>query len=272
LPHGTTQDVVAALPRQMKIIDLSADFRLKDVGAYAEWYGQPHRAPALQTEAIYGLTEWQRGTIQAAGARLIANPGCYPTATQLPLIPLLRAGVLRPEGIVIDAKSGVSGAGKELKAGNLFAEVAEGMQAYGVGRHRHMPEIEAGLSAAAGQPVTVSFTPHLVPMNRGMFATIYGQLTAGANAATVRQLWQAAYASEPFIQLLPDGLLPSTRNVRGTNLCQLAVCDDRVTGRVIILSAIDNLMKGASGQAVQNMNVMLGLPETTGLLHTALVP
>lgn len=270
LPHGTTQEVVAALPRSLKIIDLSADFRLADLAAYATWYGQPHRAPALQAEAVYGLTEINRAAI--APARLIANPGCYPTASQLPLIPLLRAGLIEPDDIIIDAKSGVSGAGRELKQGNLFCETAEGMQAYGVAGHRHAPEIEAGLSQAAGYGVVVNFTPHLVPMSRGIFASLYVRLKGGATAASVRDCWQQAYGKEPFIAILPEGQWPSTRQVRGTNRCQMAVTADRVPGRAIILSTIDNLVKGAAGQAVQNMNLICGLPETTGLMQTALFP
>lgn len=270
LPHGTTQEVIAALPPSLKIIDLSADFRLHDTAAYAQWYGHEHRAPALQAEAVYGLCEIMRDKIR--GARLIANPGCYPTASQLPLIPLLRGGLIRAEDIIIDAKSGVSGAGRELKQSNLYCEVAEGMQAYGVASHRHAPEIEAGLSAAHGQSVIVNFTPHLIPMDRGIFASLYVKLMPGKTVADVRTAWQAAYGAEPFVQLLPEGVLPSTRQVRGTNLCQMAVVADRVPGRAIILSTIDNLVKGAAGQAVQNMNLVVGLPETTGLTQTALFP
>ncbi len=270
LPHGTTQEVVAALPRNLKIIDLSADFRLADIESYATWYGHQHRAPALQAEAVYGLTEINRATI--AGARLIANPGCYPTASQLPLIPLLRAGLIEPDDIIIDAKSGVSGAGRELKQGNLFCETAEGMQAYGVAGHRHAPEIEAGLSQAAGHSVVVNFTPHLVPMSRGIFASLYVRLKGGTTITTLRSCWQAQYGKEPFIEILPEGQWPSTRQVRGTNRCQMAVAADRVPGRAIILATIDNLVKGAAGQAIQNMNLSCGWPETTGLEHTALFP
>lgn len=270
LPHGTTQEVIAALPRHLKIIDLSADFRLHDTASYALWYGHEHRAPALQTEAVYGLCEIMRDTIRSA--RLIANPGCYPTASQLPLIPLLKAGLISAEDIIIDAKSGVSGAGRELKQGNLYCEVAEGMHAYGVASHRHAPEIEAGLTQAYGKPLIVTFTPHLIPMDRGIFASLYVKLLPGKTVADVRATWQTAYGNEPFVHLLPEGVLPSTRQVRGTNLCQMAVVADRVPGRAIILSAIDNLVKGAAGQAVQNMNLVAGLPETTGLTQTALFP
>lgn len=270
LPHGTTQEVIAALPATVKVIDLSADFRLQDLAAYEEWYGHAHRAPHLQPSAVYGLCEIMRDHIRTA--RIIANPGCYPTAAQLPLIPLLRAQQISPDDIIIDAKSGVSGAGRELKQGNLYCEVADGMQAYAVAGHRHAPEIEAGLSTAAGQPILVNFTPHLVPMHRGIFASIYVRMNHGVTIADLRTTLQQAYAIEPFIQLLPEGTLPSSRYVRGTNLCQMAVIADRIKGRAIILSTIDNLVKGAAGQAVQNMNILCDLPENTGLEHTALFP
>lgn len=270
LPHGTTQEVIAALPRSVRIIDLSADFRLTNCATYHEWYGHEHRAPHLQTEAVYGLTEIERAKVR--NARLVANPGCYPTASQLPLIPLISAGIISPDEIIIDAKSGVSGAGRELKLGNLFSEVSEGMQAYGVAKHRHAPEIEQGLSLAAGRAVTVTFTPHLVPMNRGMLCTIYARLAAGKTLSDVRQTWKETYGDEPFIKLLQGEHLPNTRQVRGTNNCQITAVTDRAPNRVIILSAIDNLTKGASGQAVQNMNVMFDWPETMGLEQTAVFP
>ncbi len=270
LPHGTTQDVIAALPQNVRVVDLSADFRLADVNVYEKWYGHAHRAPQLQTGAVYGLTELARDKVR--GARIVANPGCYPTAAQLPLVPLLKAGLIESDDIIIDAKSGVSGAGRELKQGNLYCEAAEGLMAYGVASHRHAPEIEQGLSGAAGKGVIVNFTPHLVPMSRGIFESIYVKLAKGADIAAIRNAWQKAYANEPFVQTLPEKQLPSTHQVRGTNLCQMNVVADRVPGRAIILSAIDNLVKGAAGQAVQNMNVMYGLEETTGLAQTALFP
>ncbi len=270
LPHGTTQEVIAALPHKLRVIDLSADFRLKDMVQYETWYGHAHRAPKLQSEAVYGLTELYRDKIRPA--RLVANPGCYPTASQLPLMPLMQAKLIEPADIIIDAKSGVSGAGRDLKLLNLYSEAAEGMQAYGVAKHRHAPEIEQGLSEAASKNIVVSFTPHLVPMNRGMLASIYVRLATGKTTADITACWQKTYAKEPFIQLLPEGVVPSTRHVRGTNFCQLSVVADRVPGRAIILSTIDNLVKGASGQAVQNMNVMYGYEETTGLMQTALFP
>ncbi|MDF2767035.1 MAG: argC [Rhodospirillales bacterium] len=270
LPHGTTQQVIAGLPAHLKVVDLSADFRLHDLAAYETWYGHAHQAPELQRDAVYGLTEIKRDAIR--GARLCANPGCYPTASQLPLIPLLEAGLISPEDIVIDAKSGVSGAGRAAKESSLFAEVAEGIHAYGVASHRHAPEIEQGLSEAAGRAVWVSFTPHLVPMNRGILATTYVRLADGESAAELRRVLAERYAEEPFIQVLPLGSAPATRHVRGSNHCLIGVVADRVPGRAILISAIDNLVKGASGQAVQNMNLMAGLAETLGLEQPALFP
>jgi N-acetyl-gamma-glutamyl-phosphate reductase len=270
LPHGTTQEVVARLPHALRVIDLSADFRLSDLAAYAEWYGHAHRAPALQAEAVYGLTELARP--QIAPARLVANPGCYPTAAQLPLVPLLEQGLIAADDIVIDAKSGVSGAGRQAKEANLFPEVSEGIHAYGVASHRHAPEIEQGLSKAAGRAVVVTFTPHLVPMNRGILSTTYVRLADGASAADLREALAVRYADEPFVRVLPADAVPATRHVRGSNLCLIGVFADRVPGRAIVLSVIDNLVKGASGQAVQNMNVMFGIGETTGLEQEPLFP
>lgn len=270
LPHGATQETVAALPGHLKIFDLSADFRLADSAAYAEWYGHPHRAETLQKEAVYGLTELAREAI--AKARLIACPGCYPTSALLPLMPLLAEGLIEPRDIVIDAKSGVSGAGRALKEQSLFAEVAEGIHAYGVGRHRHVPEIEQGLALAAGRDVTVSFTPHLVPMNRGILSTIYVRLGKNADAADLRAALAKRYEKEFFVRVLPDGVAPATRHVRGSNFCLIGVFPDRLPDRAIVISAIDNLVKGASGQAVQNFNLVFGIPETTGLEQKPLFP
>jgi N-acetyl-gamma-glutamyl-phosphate reductase len=270
LPHGTTQEVIAGLPDHLKIVDLSADFRLADTATYAEWYGHEHRAPELQREAVYGLTEIGREEIRRA--RLVANPGCYPTAAQLPLVPLVRAGLIDADDIIIDAKSGVSGAGRAAREGSLYCEVAEGINAYGVAGHRHAPEIEQGLSQAAGHEIVVNFTPHLMPMNRGILETIYVRLAGGATLRDLRAVLEQAYAAEPFVRVLPEGSLPATRHVRGTNLCLIGVNRDRVAGRAIIVSALDNLVKGASGQAIQNMNAMLGLPEATALEHRALFP
>ncbi len=270
LPHGTTQEVIAELPSHLKIVDLSADFRLSDPAEYAEWYGHEHRALALQKEAVYGLTELKRAEITAA--RLVANPGCYPTGPQLALAPLLAAKQINPEGIIIDAKSGVTGAGREPKATNLFAEVGEGVHAYGVANHRHAPEIDQGLSEAAGAPIQVSFTPHLMPMNRGILASIYVRLAEGVSIANLRSSLQQSYDQEPFVHVVPEGVSPATRDVRGSNHCLIGLFADRLTGRAILLTAIDNLVKGASGQALQNMNLMCGLAETTGLEQAPLFP
>ncbi len=270
LPHATTQQVIAGLPETLKVCDLSADFRLRDIAVYEQWYGGRHQAPELQKEAVYGLTEIYRDAI--ADARLVANPGCYTTTSELPLVPLLAAGLISPSGIVIDAKSGVSGAGRSEKQANLHAEVSEGIQAYGIARHRHAPEIEQELTVAAGRPVTVTFTPHLVPMNRGILATTYVTLAGGADAEDLRVALAAQYDPEPFVHVLPAGVAPATRDVRGSNHCLIGVFADRVPGRAILLSVTDNLVKGAAGQAIQNMNVMCGLPETMGLEQEALFP
>jgi N-acetyl-gamma-glutamyl-phosphate reductase len=272
LPHATTQtvikDLLAAAP-STKVVDLSADFRLADTAAYAHWYGHEHHAPELQKEAVYGLPEVYRGKIKAA--RLVANPGCYTTCAELPLIPLLSAKAIDPDAIIIDAKSGMTGAGRGAKEDMLFSEVAEGFHAYGVGRHRHMAELDQEFSRAAGREVIVSFTPHLLPINRAIFSTIYvrGLKTSpdGLHAILSR-----AYAGEPFVHLLPFGEMPQTRHVRGSNMIFIGVAKDRVEDRAIICAALDNLTKGASGQAVQNMNLMLGFPETLGLEQVALFP
>jgi len=270
LPHGTTQEVVAAMPSTVKVVDLSADFRLRDVATYAEWYGDSHKAPDLQKEAIYGLTELARE--QIGKARLVACPGCYPTSCLLPLVPLLESKVIESGDIIIDAKSGVSGAGRAAKEGSLFAEVSEGVHAYGVAKHRHAPEIEQALSLAAGTPVTANFTPHLMPMNRGILSSIYVRLAHGNGADDARAVLAKRYDGEPFVHVLGEGLAPATRHVRGSNNCIIGVFADRVPGRAIVLSVIDNLVKGASGQAVQNMNVVCGFDETTGLQQQPLFP
>jgi N-acetyl-gamma-glutamyl-phosphate reductase len=270
LPHGTSQPLLASLPPHVRIIDLSADFRLRNTTEYAHWYGHAHQAVELQKQAIYGLTEHTRDAVKKA--RLVANPGCYPTASQLPLIPLLEAGLIDCKNIIIDAKSGVTGAGRSLKQNLLFTEVDGGLAAYGIGNHRHTPEIEQGLTDAAKVPVQVTFTPHLIPMKRGILATIYASLTAGKTVDDIRAALAKTYASEPFVDVLNEGEHASTQQVFGTNRCVIAAHKDRVDGRVILVSAIDNLCKGASGQAVQNMNVMLELPETTGLPLVAVFP
>jgi N-acetyl-gamma-glutamyl-phosphate reductase len=270
LPHGTTQPIIAKLPEHLKVIDLSADFRLADPELYAKWYGHPHQAVRLQQEAAYGLTELVRSELK--NTRLVANPGCYPTTVLLPLMPLLEAKLIQPGGIVIDAKSGVTGAGRAAKQANLFTELNDGISAYGIASHRHCPEIEQGLSYSADTPVTVTFTPHLMPMNRGMLSTLYVKLAGKHTADDLRRALKRQYDSEPFVHVLPPGVAPTTHQVRGTNDCVIGVFADRVPGQAIIVSVIDNLVKGASGQAVQNMNVMFGFPETTGLNLTAVFP
>ncbi|EIE21579.1 N-acetyl-gamma-glutamyl-phosphate reductase [Coccomyxa subellipsoidea C-169] len=270
LPHATTQEILNSLPRHIKVVDLSADFRLKDIAVYAEWYGGEHKAPELQKEAVYGLTELNREAVKTA--RLVANPGCYPTTVQLPLCPLLEAGLIEKEDIIVDAKSGVSGAGRSAKQNLLYTEIAEGINCYGVGSHRHMPEIEQGLSEAAGAPVRISFTPTLMPMSRGMQSTIYVRLTEGTSVDDLREHLQKRYADETFVHVLPKGSIPHTRHVRGSNYNLIAVFPDRISGRAIVISVIDNLVKGASGQAIQNLNVVMGIPEETGLLQQALFP
>ncbi len=272
LPHATTQKVIKHLlgkAPKTKVVDLSADFRLADTAAYARWYGHEHHAPELQKEAVYGLVEIYRRDIKQA--RLVANPGCYTTCAQLPLIPLLKAKAIDPDEIVVDAKSGMTGAGRAAKEEMLFAEVSEGFHAYGVGRHRHMAELDQEFSKAAGREVLVSFTPHLVPMNRGLLSTIYVR-GLKASPEALHAILSKAYAQEPFVHVLPFGEMPQTRHVRGSNLTFIGMAKDRVPGRAIICSALDNLTKGASGQAVQNMNLMLGFPETLGLEQVALFP
>jgi N-acetyl-gamma-glutamyl-phosphate reductase len=256
-------------PPPTKVVDLSADFRLTPE-AYVRWYDHEHAAPELQKEAVYGLVEVYR--TQVAKARLVANPGCYTTCAQLPLIPLLRARAIDPDEIVIDAKSGMTGAGRSAKEAMLFSEVSEGFNAYGVGHHRHMAELDQEFSKAAGREVTVTFTPHLVPMNRGILSTIYVRGRDGQVANDLHALLLKSYMNEPFVHVLPLGEIPATRHIRGSNMTFIGVAPDRIPGRVIIGSALDNLVKGAAGQAVQNMNLMLGFPETTGLEQVALFP
>nr|KJB79261.1 hypothetical protein B456_013G040500 [Gossypium raimondii] len=296
LPHGTTQDIIKGLPRHLKIVDLSADFRLRDIAEYEEWYGQPHSASDLQKEAVYGLTEISREDVK--NARLVANPGCYPTSIQLPLVPLIKAKLIEHRNIIIDSKSGVSGAGRGAKEANLYSEIAEGIYSYGVTKHRHVPEIEQGLSDAAQSKINVSFTPHLMPMIRGMQSTIYVEMSQGVTMEDLYQQLRKSYEDEEFVKLLDKGVVPRTHNVRGSNYCFMNVFPDRIPGRAIIISVvcikrtifqcallslfsellkkpvlqIDNLVKGASGQALQNLNIMLGYPENTGLLYQPLFP
>jgi N-acetyl-gamma-glutamyl-phosphate reductase len=273
LPHATTQKVVKELlvkAPHIKVVDLSADFRLADPAAYAHWYGHEHHAPELQKEAVYGLVEIYRERIRES--RLIANPGCYTTCAQLPLVPLIKAGAIDVDEIVVDAKSGMTGAGRAARENMLFSEVSEGFHAYGVGHHRHMAELDQEFSLAAGRAVTVTFTPHLVPMNRGILSTIYVRGVGGRSAQDLHAILSETYRAEAFVHVLPFGEMPQTRHVRGSNMTFIGVAADRNKGRAVIGSALDNLVKGASGQAVQNMNVVLGFPETTGLEQVALFP
>ena len=273
LPHATTQKVLQNLLAKApatKIVDLSADFRLADTAAYANWYGHEHHAPELQKEAVYGLVEIHRREIKKA--RLVANPGCYTSCAELPLIPLIKARAIDLDEIVIDAKSGMTGAGRAAKEAMLFSEVSEGFNAYGVGQHRHMAELDQEFSAAAGRDVMVTFTPHLVPMNRGILSTIYVRGKRGRTPQELHEILLKFYAKEPFVHVLPFGQMPHTRHVRGSNMTMIGVAKDRVPGRAIIISALDNLVKGASGQAIQNMNLIMGYPEPMGIDQVALFP
>lgn len=269
LPHAASAELLSKI-HGPRIIDLSADFRLNDADVYARWYGGAHPAPALLPKAVYGLTEFARD--QLAEAQLVACPGCYPTAVLLALLPAAAQGAIAADPITINALSGVSGAGRSLKESNLFTEVAEAVAPYGVGHHRHMPEIDQELSARFGQNICVSFTPHLIPMNRGELVTISVRLAKGQSVATLRALYEAQYRDAPFVHLLPEKVAPATRMVRGSNHVVLNIFEDRQPGRALIIAAIDNLVKGSSGQALQNFNLMFGLDEKTGLEAAPLFP
>jgi N-acetyl-gamma-glutamyl-phosphate reductase len=263
LPHKAAMEVVPTfLQLGKKVIDLSADYRLKKSSEYESWYG-PHMNPELLQKAVYGLPEIRRSKIK--NADLIANPGCYPTSIILGLAPLLKKGVVEPTSIIADSKSGVSGAGRSAKVDTLFCEVNNGFKAYGVATHRHTPEIEQELALLAGDKFNISFTPHLVPMNRGILSTIYGKLKGSYTTAQIVGLYEEFYQGEAFVRVLPEGDLPSTLHVQGSNFCDIGLTVDNRTDRVIVVSAIDNLIKGASGQAVQNMNIINGFPESMGL-------
>ncbi len=270
LPHATSQEVILGLPGHLKIIDMSADFRLRNAETYAQWYGNTHAAPELQKEAVYGLTEHYRQHI--AGARLVACPGCYPTAALMLLLPILKADAVMADDLIIDAKSGVSGAGRSLKQNVLFCEAGEGMSKPAVGSHRHSPEIEQELAVVAGREITVNFTPHLVPMSRCEYLSVYARLSEGKTASDVRELLTERYADEPFVRVLPEGAPPATQHIRGSNSVLLSVFEDRIAGRVIMFATLDNLVKGSAGQALQNFNLMFGIDETTGLEQVALFP
>lgn len=270
-PQGLCSTLVSeSLLSQAKVIDLSADFRLKDISVYEQWYRLEHGSPQFLPEAVYGLPEMNRE--QISQARLIANPGCFPTCSFLSVYPLVKAGVIDPNTLIIDAKSGTSGAGRGAKVDSLYCEVNENIKAYGVGTHRHTPEIEEQLAYAAGKPVTISFTPHLVPMNRGILVTAYASLCKTLTAQELRQIYEEAYDGEPFVRVLPQGMVPQTRFVEGSNFADVAFQLDERTGRVVMMGAIDNMVKGAAGQAIQNMNLMFGLPETCGLRQLPMFP
>ncbi len=271
LPHGLSGPVVAdARARQVKAIDLGADFRLDNAAVYRQWYGSEHSHPHWLEDGIYGLPEINRESIKAA--RLVANPGCYPTSVLLALAPLAGKGIIKTDSIIIDAKSGVSGAGRKLSLATHFSEVNDSFSAYGVASHRHTPEIEQELAKLFGEQVTVSFTPHLVPMTRGMLSTIYASLAGEIGEDSLRNIYREYYAAEPFVKLLPRGRWPKTKYCYGANDCFLNLTVDKRTRRLIVVSCIDNLVKGASGQAVQNLNIISGLPETTGLYGTGILP
>ena len=271
VPHKTAMGIVPQLlAAGKKVVDLSADYRIRDQKVYEKWY-QAHSSPELLQEAVYGLPELYREEIK--GARLVANPGCYPTSVILALNPILQAGLIEAGTIVIDSKSGASGAGRSASVANLYCELADSFRAYKVGgKHRHIPEIEQELSLAAGGPVRVTFTPHLLPISRGILSTIYATLTPEGAKADLFALYNKTYKKEPFVRILEPGKQPATQNVRGSNCCDIGFERDRRTGRLVLTSVIDNIGKGASGQAVQNMNLMQGFPEKTGLAGTAFFP
>jgi len=267
-PNGIAmQQVRVLLDAGVKVIDLAADFRLQNIASWEKWYGMTHECPDLVAEAVYGLPEVNRDQIKSA--RLVANPGCYPTAVQLGFIPLLEADVIEPNNLIADTKSGVSGAGRKAEISSLFVEATDNFKAYGVAGHRHLPEIKQGLTIVAGKEIGLTFVPHLVPMVRGIHATLYGRLTREVD---LQSLFEQRYTNEPFVDVMPIGSQPETRSVRGVNCCRIAVHRPQGGDTVVVLSVIDNLVKGAAGQAVQNMNIMFGLPEQTALSNVPLVP
>jgi N-acetyl-gamma-glutamyl-phosphate reductase len=268
-PNGTAMTMVPELLEAgVRVIDLAADFRLKQPGVWEQWYGMPHACPAYLSEAVYGLPEIHREAVREA--RLVANPGCYPTAVQLGLLPLIEQGLVRIDQLVADAKSGVSGAGRKAAVSTLLCEAGENFKAYGVAGHRHLPEIRQGLEAVAGEPVGLTFVPHLTPMIRGIHATLYARLLD--TDVDLQALYETRYSGERFVDVMPAGSHPETRSVRGANHCRIALHRPQDGDTVVVLSVIDNLVKGAAGQAVQNMNVMFGLDEQAGLGGIALLP
>lgn len=267
-PNGIAMHQADALLKTgVKIIDLAADFRIKDVKEWEKWYGMTHASPELVAEAVYGLPEINRDKVKTA--RLVANPGCYPTAVQLGFLPLLEAGVVDTGHLIADVKSGVSGAGRKAEIPTLFAESSDNFKAYGVPGHRHLPEIRQGLSNVTGKSIGLTFVPHLTPMIRGIHATLYGKILKDID---LQALYEKRYANEPFVDVLPAGNHPETRSVRGSNICRIAVHRPQNSDTVVVLSVTDNLVKGAAGQAVQNMNLMFGFSETLGITHVPLLP
>ena len=270
VPHKSAMAIVPPLLEAgKKVVDLSADFRISDQEVYEKWY-QPHSAKEYLKEAVYGLPELYRHQIK--GARLVANPGCYPTSVILGLAPLLKKGAVRADNLIIDSKSGASGAGRGAMVGTLYCEVTDGFRAYKVGEHRHTPEIEQELGALAGKALKVSFTPHLVPMSRGILSTVYAELQDDWSEEEVRALYESFYHDETFIRLCGPDIFPATQHVRASNFCDIGFKIDPRTGRIIILSVIDNLVKGAAGQAVHNMNILCGYPESEGLINAPIFP
>ena len=269
LPHGASEETISEVSKSVsKIVDLSADFRIKDAGLYEQTYGRAHTAPKLLKEAVYGLSEYARDEL--AGADLAACPGCYPTASLLALLPAI--GMIEMDNIIIDAKSGVSGAGRKESTALIYPETAEGAHAYAIGSHRHGPEIDQMLTKISGAEVRTSFTPHLIPMNRGMIATCYVQLKQGVSIDTLRETYEKRYKNEAFVHVEAENIVPHTRHVRASNQCRIGIFADRREGHAIIVSVIDNLTKGSSGQAVQNLNIMMGWDETLGLSMTPIFP
>lgn len=278
-PHGVAQAMMPQLiERGVRVVDLSADFRIRDAKLWADWYGQPHGCPELIEKAVYGLPEVNREKI--ATAQLVACPGCYPTATQLGLIPLLESDLIDPTDLIANAASGVSGAGRQASVDNLMSEVSDSFKAYAATGHRHLPEIEQGLrdvQVEGADPVSLTFVPHLLPMIRGIHTTLYASIKApylddAGFVHKLQELYEKRYADEPFVDVLPAGSHPQTRTVKSSNMCRIAIFQPQQRGKVVVLSVIDNLTKGASGQAIQNMNIMFGLPETAGLNQVALLP
>ncbi len=268
-PNGTAMQMVPGLlAAGVRVIDLAADFRIKDVALWQQWYGMEHACPELLEEAVYGLPEVNREAIRTA--RLVANPGCYPTAVQLGFLPLVESGLAATESLIADVKSGVSGAGRQANVGTLLCEASESMRAYAVAGHRHLPEVQQGLARAANGDVGLTFVPHLTPMIRGIHATLYAKVSD--HEVDLQGLYEQRYQDEPFVDLLPAGALPETRSVKGSNMCRIAVVRPQNEDVVVVLSVIDNLVKGAAGQAVHNMNIMFGLDERAGLNSVALMP